>query len=150
MISLVIIIFQRGDDNRLLGAGCERKSRKMKICEVAAGVVPKGMYLMEEIARMPKISRQSAYENIKKEKDIRIIKFGRNIRVDKRSFHEWFHGDRGCGLPIEVYTAAQLSIMLRISRSTAYGLLENTRYFRVIRLGGIVRAHKFSFELVRR
>ena len=107
----------------------------------------KQTFEVAEVAKILQIKRQTLYSALKETKDFKVIKFGRNIRIDRKSFIEWFDGREQCGLPPQTYTAEQIALMLTINIRTAYNLLKSTKEFRVLRIGkSNVRVNKASFD----
>ena len=107
----------------------------------------KQTFEVSEVMEILQIKKQTMYEILKSTKDFRVIKFGRNIRIDVKSFAEWFNGCEQYDQPYQTYTAEQVALMLSINIRTAYNLLRDTKNFRVLRLGkSNVRVNKASFD----
>jgi len=106
----------------------------------------KYVYTADEISEMLQISRREAYYLLHKAPGYKIIKFGRNIRADKASFDDWFHGEEESG-PILTYTPEQVANIMIISVKTARSRLMTETNFRVLKFGSqIIRVHKTSFD----
>ena len=52
----------------------------------------KKTYTVREIAEILSLSTRTAYSFCKKTTDFRVLSLGRNIRIHKESFDEWFEG----------------------------------------------------------
>ena len=50
------------------------------------------VYTPQDIAVILKISRRKAYSLYETAKDFKVIRIGRNVRVNKESFDKWLAG----------------------------------------------------------
>ena len=50
------------------------------------------VYTPQDIAVILKLSRRKAYDLCSHTKDFKVVRIGRNVRVIKDSFDEWFSG----------------------------------------------------------
>ena len=82
--------------------------------------------------------------------DMNAVRIGSTIRVSMKSFNEWID-NKGFLLNNEetfdnqVYTLEEIKDILKIGRNSSYNLL-NENYFKIIKLGKIVRISKKSFD----
>ena len=100
----------------------------------------------QDIARIFKCGKNLAY----KSDDMNAVRIGSTIRVSMKSFNEWIN-NKGFLLNNEetfdnqVYTLEEIKDILKIGRNSSYNLL-NENYFKIIKLGKIVRISKKSFD----
>ena len=103
-------------------------------------------YLPKEIAEVLQLTERYVLKLLPGIKEIKLVRFGRFVRIDKESFDRWFNGDAPAGEKNETYTPKQISEILRLSPRCVYSQLKNTDAFRVITIGKNVRIHKQSFD----
>ena len=103
----------------------------------------------QDIARIFKCGKNLAYKIIESD-DMNAVRIGSTIRVSMKSFNEWID-NKGFLLNKEetfdnkVYTLEEIKDILKIGRNSSYNLL-NENYFKIIKLGKIVRISKKSFD----
>ncbi len=103
----------------------------------------------QDIARIFKCGKNLAYKIIGSD-DMNAVRIGSTIRVSMKSFNEWID-NKGFLLNNEetfdnqVYTLEEIKDILKIGRNSSYNLL-NKNYFKIIKLGKIVRISKKSFD----
>ena len=115
----------------------------------------------QDIARIFKCGKNLAYKIIESD-DMNAVRIGSTIRVSMKSFNEWIN-NKGFLLNNEetfdnqVYTLEEIKDILKIGttslpiilstigRNSSYNLL-NENYFKIIKLGKIVRISKKSFD----
>lgn len=103
----------------------------------------------QDIARIFKCGKNLAYKIIESD-DMNAVRIGSTIRVSMKSFNKWID-NKGFLLNKEetfdnqVYTLEEIKDILKIGRNSSYNLL-NKNYFKIIKLGKIVRISKKSFD----
>ena len=103
----------------------------------------------QDIARIFKCVKNLAYKIIESD-DMNAVRIGLTIRVSMKSFNEQIN-NKGFLLNNEetfdnqVYTLEEIKDILKIGRNSSYNLL-NENYFKIIKLGKIVRISKKSFD----
>lgn len=103
-------------------------------------------YLPKEIAEALQLTERYVLKRLSEIKEIKLVRFGKFIRIDKESFDDWFNGDAPAGEKNETYTPKQIAEILRLSPRCVYVQLKTTDAFRVISIGKSVRVHKQSFD----
>ena len=113
----------------------------------------------QDIARIFKCGKNLAYKIIESD-DMNAVRIGSTIRVSMKSFNEWIdlfiQSERKMGnfdfllnneetFDNQVYTLEEIKDILKIGRNSSYNLL-NENYFKIIKLGKIVRISKKSFD----
>ena len=96
----------------------------------------------QDIARIFKCGKNLAYKIIESD-DMNAVRIGSTIRVSMKSFNEWID-NKGFLLNNEETFDNQV-YTLKIGRNSSYNLL-NENYFKIIKLGKIVRISKKSFD----
>lgn len=106
----------------------------------------KQIYLPTEIAKALQVTETTVLRVLPSIQKIKVVKFGRFIRIDKMSFNLWFHGDAACSDAFETYTPRQIADILEVNLRNVYTQLKTTDAFRVLQLGRTVRIHKDTFD----
>lgn len=103
----------------------------------------------QDIARIFKCGKNLAYKIIESD-DMNAVRIGSTVRVSMKSFNEWidnkgFLFNNEETFDNQVYTLEEIKDILKIGRNSSYNLL-NENYFKIIKLGKIVRISKKSFD----
>lgn len=121
--------------------------QELLISQPERKTLPKGTYTITNISKILKIGERTLADSFKKGTwPFLIIRFGRNIRIDKSSFEDWFHGGYEAFTLLDTYTISEVSNILSVKYPTAYRFVKEQTMFRVIRIGSNIRIHKQSFD----
>ena len=106
----------------------------------------KQTYLPGEIAEMLQITERYALKLLPTIKEVKLVRFGKFVRIDKESFDKWFNDGAPAGEKNETYTPKQIAEILRLGLRNVYTQLQDTDAFKVFVIGRNVRIHKQSFD----
>lgn len=105
-------------------------------------------YKLTDIAKILRLGERTLYDHFKNNcQPFLVLWFGKTVRIDRKSFCEWFHGGNELYTQLETYTVQEVAQMLDMQAQMIYKLFKNDPPFRFVKLGANVRIHKQSFNI---
>ena len=106
----------------------------------------KQTYLPSEVAKSLQITERYALKLLPTIKEIKLVRFGKFVRIDKESYDRWFNDGAPPGETNETYTPKEIAEILRLGVRNVYIQLQTTDAFKVFTIGRNIRIHKQSFD----
>ena len=116
-------------------------------------------YTLTDIMNILKISKQTAYDFVKKtaleQKPFRVFKILSQYRIPSKSFDSWFYGSsenhEKTALKDGVYDIKEIMPILNLSKQTSYNFIKKVyreqKPFRVLKILSIYRIPKSAFHI---